>query len=268
MTLLRPINPGLRDIFRLGVRQVYAFRMWMYLGLLQVFLQLVLVRAVWQAVYGDQRTVDGIPIETMIAYLTVVALINFMIYPSIADEIQRRIDEGQVAVDMVRPVGFVGQMLAINFGNAAGRWLGLVIVIPGLMLIGSLTLPAMGMLVLFLISFVLGLIVSTLISLLVGLSGFWLINISGMRAMVFLVGNFLAGSMVPLWFMPGPLRILVEWLPFQAITFLPASIYIGEAQGQEVTQALGIQLLWVILLAATSAWTWHRAQRRLVVQGG
>ncbi len=191
-----------------------------------------------------------------------------MIYPSIADEIPRRIDEGQVAVDMVRPVGFVGQMLAINFGNAAGRWLGLVIVIPGLMLIGSLTLPAIGMLVLFLISFVLGLIVSTLISLLVGLSGFWLINISGMRAMVFLVGNFLAGSMVPLWFMPGPLRILVEWLPFEAITFLPASIYIGKAQGSEVTQALGIQLLWVVLLAATSAWTWHRAQRRLVAQGG
>lgn len=268
MTFLRLVNPGLRDIFRLGVRQVYAYRMWMYLGVIQVFFQLALVRAVWQAVYGNRSAVDGIPIETMIAYLTVVGLINFMIYPSIADEIQRRIDQGQVAIDMVRPVGFVGHMLAINFGNAAGRWLGLVIVIPGLMLIGSLALPTVEVLVLFLISFALGLTVSTLISLLVGLSGFWLINIGGMRAMVFLVGNFLAGSMVPLWFMPGPLRTVVEWLPFQAITFLPASIYIGEVQGAELVRVLGIQMVWVVVLCTASAATWNRAQRRLVIQGG
>lgn len=261
-------NPGLRDIVRMGVRRVFAYRMWGYLGVLQVFLQLVLLQAVWRAVYGDRAVVDGVSIDTMIAYLTVVGLINFIIYPGIADEIERRIDQGQVAVDMVRPVGFVRQMLALELGNSAGRWLLLVLVIPGLMLIGSLALPAVGTLLVFLVSMVLAFAVSVLIFLLVGLASFWLINVGGMRAMVGLASNFLAGSMVPVWFMPGPLRALVEWLPFQAIAFLPASIWVGEATGGEVWRSLAVQAGWVAILALAAWWTWRRAQHRLVVQGG
>ena len=93
MTALDLANPGLRDIFRMGVRRVYAYRMFTYLGVLQVFLQLLLLRAVWQAVYGDRDSVEGVPIETMVTYLTVVGLINFIIYPGIASEIGRRIVE-------------------------------------------------------------------------------------------------------------------------------------------------------------------------------
>jgi len=268
MNAMGKVNPGLRDIFRLGVRRVYAYRMWTYLGVLQVFFQLTLLSAIWRAVYGDRRAVDGVAIETMITYLTVVGLINFIIYPGIADEIHRRINQGQVAVDMVRPVGFVKQMIALELGNSAGRWLLLITVIPGLWLIGSLQLPHAVATLGFLASVALAFTVSTLISLLIGLSGFWLINISGMRAMIFMVGNFLAGSMIPVWFMPEPLRVLTQWLPFQAITFLPASIYVQEATGGEIWRALGIQTLWLVLLWMGAAWTWRRAQDQVVVQGG
>lgn len=261
-------NPGLRDIFRLAVRRSYAYRMWLYLGVLQIFLQLLLLRAVWQAVYGDRGSVDGISIDTMVTYLTVVGLINFSIYPGIADEIHRRIDQGMVAVDLVRPVGFVRQMLSIELGNSAGRWLLLIVVIPGLMLVGSLALPSSATLAIFLLSMVLAFAVSVLIFLLVGLSGFWLINIAGMRAMVGLASNFLAGSMVPVWFMPGWLRTAVEMLPFQAIAFLPASIWVERATGNEVWRAIGLQLFWLAALGIASAWVWKRAQRRVVVQGG
>ena len=126
----------------MGTRRVYAYRMWTYLGVVQVFLQLVLLRAVWEAVYGDRGEVNGVPIERMITYLSVVGLLSFMLESSISGEIHRRIDQGQVAVDMVRPVGFVRQMLALELGEAAGRWLLLVVVIPGLMLIGSLAPPS------------------------------------------------------------------------------------------------------------------------------
>ena len=261
-------NPGLRDIFRMGVRSVYAFRMWAYLGILQVFFQLLLVKAIWQAVYGDEGSLNGVPVEAMIAYLTVVGLLNFMIYPILADEIHTRIDQGQVAIDMVRPIGFIRQMLALELGHSVGRWLLLVIVIPGLTLLGSLTPPSPFTLLIFLVSFTLAFVVSILIWLLVGLSAFWLMNIAGMRSMVGLVGSFFAGSLIPVWFMPGPLRVLVEWLPFQAITFLPASIYVGQATGTEMWRALVIQVAWIAILGMAVACTWRKAQVRLVIQGG
>ena len=262
------INPGLRDIFRMGVREIYAYRIWLYLGVFQVFLQLVLMRAIWSAVYGDRQLVDGIPIETMITYLTVVGLLEHVMRIDIADEIHERIDQGRVAVDMVRPIGFVRQMVALNLGSAAGVWLTLVVVIPGLLLIGSLTPPDPGPLAMFLASVVLAYAVNMLIWLLVGLTGFWLVNVSGMRSMIWVASGFLAGALVPIWFMPAPLRTVVEWLPFQATAFLPASIYVGQAQEWEMWRALGVQAMWIVILWTVAAWTWRRAQNRLVVQGG
>lgn len=261
-------NPGLRDIFRLAVRRAYAYRAFTFLGVLQVLLQLLLMRAIWQAVYGDRETLDGVGIDTMIVYLTVIGLLNFLMYPGISREIHRRIDQGQVAVDMVRPVGFIRQMVALELGDSAGRWMLMIVVIPGLLLIGSLTPPAPAVFAAFLLSVVLAYTVSVLMWLLVGLSAFWLIDIEGMRSIVGIAGSFLAGVTIPVWFMPGPLQIVVELLPFQAIHFLPASIYVERAQGAEMWRALGIQVFWVVLLWLVAAWVWQRAQHRLVVQGG
>jgi ABC-2 type transport system permease protein len=268
VTALDLANPGLRDILRMGIRRVYAYKMYTWLGVLQVFLQLILLRAVWEAVYGDRDVVDGVPIATMITYLSVVQLINFMIYPGIASEIGRRIEQGQVAVDMVRPVGFVRQMLALELGDSAGRWILLVVVIPGLMLLGSLAPPSPGAALLFLVSLALAFAVSVSMWLLVGLSGFWLMQVSGMRGLIGMTSSFFAGSMIPVWFMPGPLRVAVEWLPFQSITYLPASIWVGQSAGWEMWRALGVQAFWVVVMGALAAWVWRRAQRHIVIQGG
>ncbi len=268
MMRLSGINPGLRDIFRMGVREIYAYRIWLYLGAFQALLQLVLLRAVWQAVYGEQASVGGVPIETMITYLTIVGLLEHITRIDIANEIHERIDQGRVAVDMVRPVGFVRQMVSLNLGQSAGTCMSLVVVIPGMLVIGSLSPPSSGALLAFLLSLVMAYVVSMLIWLLVGLSGFWLIDVSGMRAVIWVIGGFLAGSLIPVWFMPGPLRTVVEVLPFQATAFLPASIYVEESQGWDMWRALGVQLFWIVALWAASALTWRRAQSRIVVQGG
>ncbi|MGC4108204.1 MAG: ABC-2 family transporter protein [Thermomicrobiales bacterium] len=266
--LARTFNPGLLDVFRMGIRRTYAFRTWLYLGILQVFFQLLLVKAIWKAVYGNAGEVNGVSVNTMITYLTVVGMINFMIYPIIADEIHTRIDDGQVAIDMVRPIGFIRQMLALELGNSIGRWMLLVVVVPGLLLLGSLTPPSPEAFAVFLLSFALAFAVSIQIWLLVGLSAFWLLNIGGMRSMVGLIGGFFAGSLIPLWFMPGPLRTISEWLPFQAIAYLPASIYTEQATGAAMWRAIGIQAFWLVLLGIAVGRVWHRAQNRLVVQGG
>lgn len=262
------MNPGIRDVFRMGVRDVFAYRVWLYLGIIQVFFQLVLIRAIWQAVYGDQHLVNGISVDQMLVYLTMAALLGFMIRPNIADEIHERIDQGRVAIDMVRPIGFIRQMVVLELGTTTGRWLLLIVIVPGLLLLGQLTPPSTGAFVAFLFSVVLAYVVSVLIWLLVGLSAFWFINISGMQSVVFLVSGFFAGFMVPLWFMPEPLRTLAEWLPFQSINFLPASIYVGEATGGAMWRVLGIQAFWIVALTAIAQWTWHRARLRIVIQGG
>ena len=61
---------------------------------------------------------------------------------------------------------------------------------------------------------------------------------------------------------------VVEWLPFQATTYVPASIYVGSLAGSEAWRAIGLQLAWVVILGLAAALMWRRAMRRVVVQGG
>jgi ABC-2 type transport system permease protein len=83
-----------------------------------------------------------------------------------------------------------------------------------------------------------------------------------------LVGNFATGALVPLWFMPGALRSVIELLPFQAIAFVPVSIYVGAPATGSIWTALALQLAWVGILAVVIRWIWSRAFRHTVIQGG
>jgi ABC-type uncharacterized transport system permease subunit len=102
----------------------------------------------------------------------------------------------------------------------------------------------------------------------VGMSGFWLLNIGGLRSVISIAGDFLAGALVPLWFMPGALRFVVQLLPFQAMGFLPASIFSGQTSGRDAIQPLCVQAIWVVLLLFLANVVWKKAQRKLVIQGG
>jgi ABC-type uncharacterized transport system permease subunit len=136
------------------------------------------------------------------------------------------------------------------------------------MLVGSLQLPTLAGGAIYLVSLTLAFTVSLLLWMIVGMSGFWLLNIGGLRNMIHIAGDFLAGALVPLWFMPDAMRAVVEFLPFQAMSFLPASIFSGQVSGSDVIQPITVQVIWVILLAVAAQLVWKRAQRKLVIQGG
>jgi ABC-type uncharacterized transport system permease subunit len=83
-----------------------------------------------------------------------------------------------------------------------------------------------------------------------------------------LIGNFATGALVPLWFMPDAVRIIVQALPFQSMAFVPVSIYVGEPATGSIWTALGVQLLWIGLLVFGIRWIWQRAFAHTVMQGG
>ncbi|HEV2065940.1 MAG TPA: hypothetical protein VGR08_03825, partial [Thermomicrobiales bacterium] len=60
----------------------------------------------------------------------------------------------------------------------------------------------------------------------------------------------------------------VQALPFQAIAFVPVSIYVGAPATGGVLTALGLQLLWIGVLTAGIHRIWSRAFRHTVIQGG
>jgi ABC-2 type transport system permease protein len=68
--------------------------------------------------------------------------------------------------------------------------------------------------------------------------------------------------------MPDALRFVVQLLPFQAMDFLPASIYSGQVTGFDAVEPLIIQVTWIGILFAIVRRMWNQAQRKIVIHGG
>jgi len=66
---------------------------------------------------------------------------------------------------------------------------------------------------------------------------------------------------------PSPLAAIAAALPFQAVYFVPMSIYVGAHEGSLVRPLLA-QAVWAIGLLLAGRFFWARVQRRITIQGG
>jgi ABC-2 type transport system permease protein len=261
--------PAYLQIVSLLTQTAFAYRVELVVELAGLLLKVFLLRVVWTAVYAGRTEVDGVPLEEVIGFMTLANLQLFLMASWIAGYLYDRIRQGLIALDLARPVPFMGQLMAYQVGGTVALLPFLLVAAPLAFLVGGLQLPASPIAAaLYLVSLLLAYLVSTLIAMLIGLVAFWTTEIWGIRTIVDFVSQFFSGALVPLWFFPPLLREVAGWLPFQAQAYLPLTIYLGRTTGLAALGLLGLQLFWVLLLGGCVALVWRRAMRRVVVQGG
>jgi len=254
---------------RMQFATVLTYRTDYLLTAVLLLVQVYLLRVVWTAVYADRGVANGIAVHTVIAYATLATVQYTLFSPWRFSQIPQRVREGKVAMDLLRPVGFCGQMLAAQVGGTAALAPFLLLALPFALLVGGAAAPpSAGAAVAYVVSLALAYAISQLLALLVGMVAFWTVENTGIFMIYRVVAQFLSGALVPLWFMPGPLRVLAQVLPFQATAYTPTATYLGEIHGSGLAVALGVQVLWLGLLAALARLVWFRAVHRVVVQDG
>jgi ABC-2 type transport system permease protein len=262
------LNPAWWEIVRISARGVSAYRFAYLASLVALAIRLVLLRAIWTAIYDGEASLDGVSAQAQLVFITITTLQGLVFTMPIAWTIQGQVTSGKVALDLIRPLGFIQQILGRQVGNTVGHLPFVLVMIPFALLIGSLRMPDLANLGPYLVSVVLAYMVSVLTWMLVGMLAFWIMQVNAVRALLQVASELLGGALVPLWFMPDGLRFVLELLPFQAILFLPAAIYTGEVSGTGLVRPFLVQLTWIVLLWWIAALVWRRAQRRIVIQGG
>lgn len=253
----------------LSTQTLSSFRFNIAFELVGVFLQILLLKIVWTAVYADRGIIEGVDLATLLTFLTIANLQLWVIFPETSWWLQRKIKEGKIAQDLARPVSLITQLLAHQFGSTAFFVPIALAAVPVAFFVGVLRPPAsIEAGVLYVISLFLALGVVTWMGLLMGLVAFWTFETSGIVAMYRFFNMFFAGALIPLWLFPGPLLTLAELLPFQTQAGIPVSIYIGRLQGADALRGLLIQAVWVVLLGLLVHFVYKRALRKVVVQGG
>lgn len=266
---ISPALPALISCARMAIQRTWAYRARMVLWICRNMLMLFMLRMVWTAVYGDREIMNGVTLSAMILYVTIAMLQQYLIEPVAMFELDARIQRGTVAGDLIRPVGLIPQLLAYDVGFLIGRIPLIAMILPIAAIVGSLQLPpTFGASIGFLISLLLAYALNLLVWLPVGMLGFWTLSTGGLRFLLFSVLSFVSGQMVPLWFIPGYLRTVLEWMPFQGMAFAPLSIYVGQTTGNDILQTIAVQLIWIVILSFGVTWLWRRARNVVTIQGG
>ncbi len=262
------VRPVLSQV-RIGFLTPWAYRASMLLSFLVLAVQITLYSVVWRAIYSDHDgPVAGADVQTAVGYAVLGLTISGVLDTSPFWSIQSRVRNGLIGVDLTRPIGLLTQNLAVQVGHVVGALPTVAVGLGTGLVVGGLAPPeSAGAAAGFVASLVLAFGVSQLITLAISLTSFWTLEVGGVGMTFFVVRTFMSGAVLPLWFMPGWLQVLAGALPFQASTYTPLAVYFGRPPGG-LAVALGVQALWIVVLAGLCGWLWSRARHRVVVQGG
>ncbi len=184
-------------------------------------------------------------------------------------EIAERVRTGDIAADLYRPVDFQAWWLSHDLGRASFHAIfrGIPPFVVGAVALDLPVPAAAATWLAFLFAAFLGVVLAFTIRFLANLAAFWLLDARGVVTLTVLAQVFLAGHVVPLYFMPDRLEAVVRVLPFAGITAHPVEILVGGHRG-DLLRVYVLQLAWIAALLFAGRVMLRAAQRKLVVQGG
>ncbi len=230
----------------------------------------IMIASVFLALYQSQSGDDAVQGWTRDQTITLVWINQSMlmtVYMWGWWEVTRNIQSGAIVTELLKPYDYFTYWLSRDLGRALAHFLirGIPTFLIGVIAFDILAPESWTRGVAFLLSVALSVTVSFCLRFMANLTGFWVLDYRGIAAMFAAVMNVLSGMLAPLAFLPDPVRIVANALPFRAVIMTPNEVYLGQVA---IWQGLGFQLLWIALLVLGARWLMSKGERQLVVQGG
>ena len=237
----------------------------------------------WHAIYAGRAEIEGISLFSMVAYTLVSTIIGFIVRQDVNVMIGDKVYEGDIAVELIKPISYQLVVLYTAVGQAVFNLLfkGVpVFVLFGYVLDISIPFDPTRLL-LATLSCALGFVTYFLIDLSLGSVAFWIMQTHGVNLFKNVFMAFCAGGIMPLDFYPAFLRDVLAFLPFKGCFYTPLSICLG-VKPQDSALYDGLlshvpsyellliteQLVWVLVMLGVSQLLWKKALRKIVILGG
>jgi viologen exporter family transport system permease protein len=260
---------------RLAFLKFLAYRLRYYTGVITYTIFVAGNYFLFSAIYeshadGIGATIGGLTLQQMISYIILSWIGRSFYFNSIDRTLSGQVMKGDIAVQLIKPLHVQTMMLSEAVGEALFRLLlftlPIIVVVVPLFHLQTPPDPALyGWTVL---SFTLALVINSQIGFLVGCLAFYLKNIIGVIRAKMVVMEFLTGVLIPFSFFPDWFQRAIEWLPFQAISYIPVTIYLGLRTGGDLRDALLLQTAWAVGLFVLGRLFYNRSVRAITLQGG
>lgn len=227
-----------------------------------------LLRMVWIAVYAHNAAPPELPLHAIITYSTIALLMGLVMDIDQTRMLYEKIHDGSIATDFMKPISVPLYFFADGTGEVLFH---AALILPSLavaLLIVHVDVPAPAVVAVFALSAFLGYLVGFFLNFILNCTAFWTLEIHAVQLIVTWVTDLLGGELVPLVLFPAAVQNVIGALPFAAMFSTPLLIYVGVIPPERWATMLGLQALWVAVLATIATAMWRAGSQRLVVQGG
>lgn len=220
----------------------------------------------WTAIYSSGTgLIKGFSLSEMITYVLIGTLCATATRNFLPSFVSRDISEGRLSMFLVKPISYIRYVFLNEFGRS---FLSTILSIGSQLIVLVFFLKVLvgvqSMLhLLVIIPMVLfAQVIEMLIGFLIGAIAFWTDEVDGIQATLERVKRFFSGGYFPLALLPAGLIFTSSLLPFQYSFFAPAMLWLGKMSIADGILGLGIQLLWIIVLAGIVHLVWKAGLRR------
>jgi ABC-2 type transport system permease protein len=265
---------GYLAVFRLRFSTGLQYRSAALAGIATQFFWGFLIIMVFEGFYSQTVVDPPISLPQLVTYIWLQqAFLAFIALWFRDNELFQLITTGNIAYELCRPSGIYGlwyaKLIAQRLSNALLRCFPILFVAFFLPQPYRLALPAdLSTLLLFMITLLLGLFILVSISMLIYISTFVTMSAAGSLLMFGVLGEFLAGMIIPIPLMPSWLQDIVYLLPFRLAADFPFRVYSGHIPKNEALALIPLQLVWLVALVGLGKYAIGKALRRVVIQGG
>lgn len=223
--------------------------------------------ALWRAVMAGRPEGGQFTAQSLTLYIaTCQCLLWITTFDHSGLQIARRVRDGTIASELLRPVGFAPLQLSQIMGHKSYNFVFRSLVLAAIfrLTVGFSVPASWGAWALSAAAWILACYTGALMTYFVGLAGFWTTEPSWMYLLLQSLALFLGGASIPMNLLPGLLQSIARLTPFPCMAYYPAAIHLGWAG----VEALVPLVVWPVVLTALAAGLTDLARRRLEVAGG
>jgi len=255
---------------RVNLEYQFTYPHELFTDLLQMFLQMLVFRQVWIALYAGREAHAGVTLAQAVTYQLVNVIVVRLFSTWVLWSANHRIRTGDIVFHITRPM-YYGHMMLFEFVGQAVTKL-VTTSLPMFVVTCLLFRPALpssaSVWLSFGVSLGLGFLTAFYVDYILSLIGFWTTELGGLFWAKDSIISILGGTYLPLWIYPPVLRQILAFLPFQGVSYTPVAILVGQIGLGQVPRAFAVQIVWLAILAAASRRLYASAMIKLAVQGG
>jgi ABC-2 type transport system permease protein len=224
------------------------------------------IMILWFAILKNQPTIGIYTFQILIFYYALAPFVGGLTHASLVDYLGEDIRSGAFSNYLLKPyqvwTSFFFQELAYKFNYLVSIAPVYFLIVCGLLSFLPFHLISVQTILISLLFCLLGFLLDVFLDFIIYWSAFWLVDVWCFRHVKIILRYIFGGRRFPLDFFSGTLYVVMEFLPFKFMFFIPLTYFLGLRKFSNITSDLISWFFWSAIFLFLGFLLWRNGLKK------